>query len=66
MMCECTIADDPREEHFNDNKQYYMSLIKKNTPVMKIIEMAYYEGYDDGWEDCLCDGDDYDYEEEEE
>ena len=33
-MCGCTIADDPREEHFNENKQYYMSLIEKNIPVM--------------------------------
>ena len=57
-MCKCTIADDPRAEHFNESKQYYISLIKKNTPVIQIIEMAYFEGYDDGWEDCLWDGDD--------
>ena len=57
-MCKCTVADDPREEQFNENKQYYMSLIEKNIPVIQIIERAYFEGYDNGWEDCLCDGDD--------
>jgi len=57
-MCKCTVADDPREEQFNNNKKYYISLIEKNIPVMQIIERAYFEGYDDGWEDCLWDGDD--------
>lgn len=57
-MYKCTIADDPREEQFNENKQYYMSLIEKNIPVIQIIERVYFEGYDNGWEDCLWDGDD--------
>ena len=55
-MCSCIVAEDPREEKFN--KEYYMSLIEKNVPAIQIIEMAYFEGYDDGWEDCLWDGDD--------
>lgn len=44
------------EEKFN--KEYYISLIEKDIPTIQIIEMAYFEGYDDGWEDCLWDGDD--------
>ena len=56
------IIDDSRIEEFEGIKDYYLNLLKKNVPVMQVVEAAYFEGWNDGWDACLEDG--YDEEED--
>lgn len=56
------IIDDSRIESFEAIKDYYLNLLKKNVPVMQVVESAYFEGWNDGWDSCLEDG--YDEEED--
>ena len=57
-MCQCVVEEDPREEQFKNRKDVYERLLKEGISAIRLAEIAYFEGYDEGWEDCLWDGDD--------
>ena len=46
------------EEQFENRKDVYERLLKKGISAIRLAEIAYSDGYEDGWEDCLWDGDD--------